>query len=313
MVFLAALCLGAAPAQAEITHTYGAFDVTFYGNAETDGFTTGTQNWTSQQMTDVGASVQPWSSLIANVPGRQVKMHVFWQDLSPGVLGGSASYRTGDGTTQWSLGEYVWREGVNAAIPPYGFDTYIVYDADAAGNGWNFGAGAPSAGEIDFRSVVTHEIGHSLGWSDTYDYTFDDWGWLGASYQGLTEWDKNLVDSAGNRALNGGNGTPDNFNEVDNPVYWDGANAVGVYGDVVPIFAPDPFQPGSSLAHLDYATFGDYLMSPYISLGSMNRTVSDLEWAMMRDMNWAVVPVPGAVLLGMLGFGAAGLKLRKYV
>ena len=116
-----------------------------------------------------------------------------------------------------------------------------------------------------------------------------------------------------NRALNGGNGTPDNFNEVDNPVYWDGANAVGVYGDVVPIFAPDPFQPGSSLAHLDYATFGDYLMSPYISLGSMNRTVSDLEWAMMRDMNWAVVPVPGAVLLGMLGFGAAGLKLRKYV
>lgn len=27
----------------------------------------------------------------------------------------------------------------------------------------------------------------------------------------------------------------------------------------------------------------------------------------------AVVPVPGAVLLGFLGLGAAGLKLRKYV
>ena len=40
---------------------------------------------------------------------------------------------------------------------------FDIHYCDAAGMGWNFGSAAPAANEIDFRSVITHEIGHSLG------------------------------------------------------------------------------------------------------------------------------------------------------
>jgi hypothetical protein len=325
LVFVVAIALsiGAASQATLVIETYGPFDVTFYGDGENDGYNTGALDWTAEQRADVGAAVMAWDSHITNVPGRQIQMHVFWENFGNSILGSSYSPSNGDGTTSWNYGEHVWRDGVNYTGPFTGYDTTISYDIDAAGESWNFGSGAPGTGEIDFRSVVTHEIGHSLGWTDTYDPNpvWDDWGntwgttknqygWAG--YNGLSEWDKNLVDYSGNRPVNGGKGTPGNFNQTDDPVYWDGSYATSYYGSDVPIYAPKPFEPGSSLAHLDQSTFPGYLMSPYISLGDMNRTVSGLEWAMMKDMGWTVVPVPAAVLLSVLGLGVAGVKLRKF-
>ena len=120
---------------------------------------------------------------------------------------------------------------------------------------------------------------------------------------GLTAWDKNLVDSAGNSALSGGTGIPGNFDELSDPVFWDGPAATELYGSNVPIFAPDPWAQGSSLAHVDEGLLGDLLMSPYYSIGEVNRTISELEWAMMEDMGWDVIPIPapGAFALVILG------------
>jgi hypothetical protein len=257
------LAVGATVQASPTTLTRGPFDVTFYNNGDTDGHFVSQQDWTAQQMAAVGTSVPQWSSSIANVPGRQIQMHLFWNDFSGAILGASGSVRWSNGTTQWNAPELVWREGIDPGNP-LGHDTYILYDTDAAGNAWNFGKGAPGALEIDFRSVVAHEIGHSLGWSSTYDHVFDDWGWFGPGYGGLTEWDRNIVDSLGNRPVSGTQGLPGNFNEVDNPVYWDGLNAMDYYGGSVPIFAPDPFMLGSSLAHVDEGTFPNLIMGPFL-------------------------------------------------
>lgn len=315
VITLLVLCVQTVQAT-PVVQTYGVFDVTFHNNGDSDGYVTGGQNWTSEQMADVGAAIGAWTSNIDDVPARQVSMHLFWTEMDgsgTNVLGGSTSYRIGNGTTQWNFGEYVWREGIDPGTTSYGFDTVIQYDITAAGVSWNFGSGSPGSGEIDFRSVITHEIGHSLGWSSTYDYSFDDWGWMYTDtygdYYGLTEWDKNLVDSSGNRPNNGGRGTPGNFNEADNPVYFDGANAVGYYGDNVPIYAPSPYQPGSSLSHLDETLLSDSLMSPSFGTGQMIREVSELEWAIMEDLGWSTVPEPAAFLL--LSFGAMILRRNR--
>ena len=323
---------------ATVTQSYGPFDCVFHNTGDTNGYWTGEQEWTSEQMADVEAGVNVWASQIANVPGRRITMHAFWQELDSygtGVLGGSEGPVYGDGTTAWTYPERVWRDGVNYDGPWDGWDTLLVFDV-TVGNPfplfpifkWNFGeVPAEEIGEIDFRSVVAHEIGHSLGIYDSYDPIDDKWGHAvgttndpngDAGFQGLPRWDQNLVDDNGNRAVNEGYGTPGDFNETG-PVYWDGSNAVAEYGSPVPIYAPSPFAEGSSLAHLDEETFPLALMKPSPRIGGLEsivRAPNELEWAMMRDMGWQIgapVPEPSSIVaLVSMGFiGIIGYVRRQ--
>lgn len=310
LVLLASLTALAAP----VTLTQGVFDVTFYNAGDTNGYTAGQQDWTAEQMADVAASIDAWSGRIANTPGRQVQMHVFWEEMNASgthVLGGSTSYVMSDNITQSNLGEYVWKTGIDPGLTAYGFDTIIRYDITAGGLDWNFGQDAPAADQIDFRSVLTHELGHSLGFTTSYDFSFDDWGWYFSRYGGITDWDRNLVDSNGNKALNGTTGTPGNFNEYDNPVYWDGPAATALFGGPVPIYAPPAWAAGLSLSHLDETLLSEYLMSPVVDPGIVSRTVSPLEWAMMSDMGWTIIPEPATLLL--LGLGGLVLTQKKLI
>ncbi len=302
-LFAAILTMGTICNATPVTQSYGVFDVTFYNNGDSDEYGAGEQDWTSQQMADVAASISSWQSNIGNTTGRQIKMHVFWNEMgNNNILGGSGSAKIYNGTTIWNAGEYAWKTGDSRDFG-LTMDTIIQYDITAAGLSWNFGSAAPSSSQIDFRSVITHEIGHSLGWdSSYYPAPYDDWGWVtGSTYGGLTTWDKNLVDGAGNRAQSGSTGTPGNFNELNNPVYFDGANAMALYGGPVPIYAPNPFQDGSSLSHLDEGLLGNLLMSPMVGAGQTIRTVSDLELAMMKDMGWIVIPEPASAAIFSVG------------
>ena len=85
------------------------------------------------------------------------------------------------------------------------------------------------------------------------------------------------------------------------------------YGDLIPIYAPSTWQTGSSLTHLDEELLGDYLMSSSIAPGQMIRNVSDLEWAMMTDMGWEIVPEPGSLVLFIAGGIILCLKKERGV
>jgi autotransporter-associated beta strand protein len=193
--------------------------------------------------------------------------------------------------------ERVWRDGVNYTGPWTKFDSRIRFDISGAGYGWNFGSGAPSSSQIDFRSTVTHELGHSLGFMPSYDGGDDKWGgcwgtstspFAFAGYNGLSRWDKKLIDDAGNRAAVGSTGTPGNFDEEADPVWFTGANAVAYYGGNVPVFAPYYYDYGSSLSHLDDISLPNALMSPYASAGVMNRSPTRVEAEIMKDLGWSV-------------------------
>ncbi|MHC4561665.1 MAG: PEP-CTERM sorting domain-containing protein [Planctomycetota bacterium] len=281
---------------ATVVEDIGPFRVSFYGSGDggSDSGVVGEQDWTVQQRSDVMSAVGAWTEHIDNAAARQIEMHLFWTEMDvygTNVLGGSSSARMYDGTTIWNVGEYVWKEEA-IFTPSTNYDTYIQYDITAAGlsGGWNFGDGDPAGNTIDFQSVITHEIGHSLGFSSSYDPQRKDFGWLGFAnqYAGLTDWDKHLIDADGTTPPVGG-GRARKFDAKDDPVFWTGAIANDYYGGAVPIYAPDPWAPGSSLSHVDETALPFALMSPFIAAGQSVRSPTALEWKLMADMGWSIV------------------------
>ncbi|MBM4020535.1 MAG: hypothetical protein FJ288_19830, partial [Planctomycetes bacterium] len=251
-------------------------------------------------MDDVTASFAVWADRITNTAGRQVEFHLFWYNFTGSTLASASGPTNGNGTTAWTYAEHVWRDGVDYTGPWSKFDASISFDTNAAGTpgGWNFGTGAPASNQIDFRSVVVHEVGHPLGFMPTYYSGSDLWGlcWgtafdpsASAGYRGLTQWDQNLRDDAGNRPAKQSTGTPGNFNQLDNPVWFTGANAVAYYGGNVPVYAPTTYSGGSSLSHLDETLLPNALMSPFVSQGQVVRQPTRLEWEILKDLGWSVL------------------------
>ncbi|MGD0517021.1 MAG: hypothetical protein ABSA26_05745, partial [Thermoguttaceae bacterium] len=269
-------------AQASTVRTVGAYTITLYNSGEGDSAGNGTQNWTNQQIEDVVASVATWSSRITDTTGRQIEFHLLWNSLGNTILGQTSNQTSGNGTTTWSNTERVWREHED-------YTSSTSYDARMSLNttmSWNTGTGTPGSSQYDLRSVVTHELGHTLGFYSTYDSSTDTF-----SSSGLSEWDKLLVDSSGNKPVAGGTGTPGNFNQVDAPVYFTGSKAEAAYGGEVPVYAPTTYSSGSSLSHLDETLLPDDLMSPSMSAGVTRRSPSTLDWAILKDLGWSVTDV----------------------
>lgn len=303
LVLVALLC-GVVSSQAVVlVVTNGPFRCSYYNAGDDDGTSTGSVDWSTLQMDDVKDCINTWDSKIENTPGRLVELHLFWRDLAPGVLGSSYNPIIGDYSTAWTRTEYVWREGQNYTA---GTDARIVYDADAAGYTWNFGTNAPGATQIDFRSVITHEIGHCLGFVTTYSSASDTF-WSG----GLTEFSKYLIDDAGNRPAAGSSGTPGNFNQLDNPVYFTGPYAVAANGGTnVEVYAPTTWSSGSSLSHVNQAKYDGALMNPFISLGHVARDANAVEYGMLQDIGWQVIPEPATAML-LLGAAVAAVVRNR--
>jgi autotransporter-associated beta strand protein len=97
------------------------------------------------------------------------------------------------------------------------------------------------------------------------------------------------MDKDGNRPLNGGTGTPGNFDECSDPAWFTGATATTFYGGNVPVYAPNPYEDGSSLLHLDESRIPNALMSPSIDPGQMARQPLRVEWEIMKDLGWSVL------------------------
>ncbi|AQQ72402.1 hypothetical protein SMSP2_02786 [Limihaloglobus sulfuriphilus] len=315
---------------------YGPFACHFYNQNDDGGYGyVGAADWTDTQKQDVEAGIMTWASNIANTAPRQLNLHIYWQNLEGAQLGGAGSSVYYNGTYSASMTEYVWRHENNYTIS--GPDALIVYDIDAASDykpedqpdyvspiaGWNFGSEQPADDEIDFRGTVTHELGHLVGFSSSYNLNLNQFGTAGDSeswqQRGLSAWDLNFVDDDGERpqvAVSWDEQTNVDVqaDEGDSTsLYWDGENAVAANdGELVQIFAPTEYLPGSSLSHLNYDAGSVYpgsLMSPYVSTGISPREPNEIEWAMMADMGWTIVPEPATMII--LGIGGLVLNVTR--
>lgn len=181
------------------------------------------------------------------------------------------------------------------------------------GKPWALGDTVPDD-EFDFNSTAVHELLHSFGFLSITDAP--------GTNQETTTWtiyDKFMVTRDGSHPINRNYQWDTDFDPNltggDGGLYFGGAEAVRAYGDLVPLYTPNPFSEGSSTSHLDDFTFtGDdqKVMNAKTDTGFIVRALSPVEIGILRDLGFRVdAPPPAVAAMALIGFLFVGRRWRK--
>lgn len=358
-VAVGAFLFSAASAFAAVeTATYGNFEVTYYGNGDvfnssyyvkndsTKEKYAGTKDWTSEMKSSVERSMNYWNSVVTTTAKEKVKVAFIWENLGTGTLGGATDVWYFDSASGITL------SGAEAALRGNGTSysgyfglsgseksAFVLLSKDA-----NFYFGESESGiksdQYDFQSVLTHEIGHIMGfntlctseagWSNIL--SLGNQGGKFDNFLGVTTFDSLLVTK---------NPSGENVEVMSQTVssvfpnikeYETGDSYApgkeyflktgeGENGDLelstLKIYNPETYSAGSSMGHVEYADGNgkdEPLMSYAIANGKIRRELNADELDLMRAMGWSVaIPEPSAfsLLAGMFTFVFVAIRRRR--
>lgn len=166
----------------------------------------------------------------------------------------------------------------------------IAVEFNSSQPSWHYGATAPDGSKVDFSTVALHELGHGVGFLGSMNKD----GTTGSYGSDVDVYDLSTASAA-----------PQNGPLLDYPspsttlgtaltsgtLTWIGpAGRSAADGTRPVLFAPSMWQPGSSYAHLDEATYPaghpDSLMTPRIGRGEAIRDPGDIALGMLEDMGF---------------------------
>jgi hypothetical protein len=265
---------------------------------------------------DFQAAVDVWSANFqSTVP---ITIDATWNRIaSYGVLGSArpGSYFAGfDGAPDSSL----WYPSALANalagkdLDPKQSEIVIQVNSLAEWNTTN--DGLSHVNQYDLESVFLHEMGHGLGFlsTDTYD-SFYGYG----SIEQPTPFDAYVQVEDGRRLSDIPTPSIELGKALTSPLVWSGTLGIAANGGEKPVlYAPKKYEEGSSVSHLDEATYSksqfDNVMTPNLDAGEIFHAPGPLLLAMMEDMRrkppvGIAVGVPLAVrnLSALVADGAA--------
>jgi hypothetical protein len=159
------------------------------------------------------------------------------------------------------------------------------------------GLGKPTRYEYDLKSVMFHELAHGLGFLSTSSYIFDR---TKGQYVGIMEqptpFDAYLQTQDGNRLADLPSPSFELGQALTNRLVWSGAEAIAANNGEKPlIYAPNNYDAGSSVSHLDENTFANSgtnaVMTPNLEAGEVFNEPGSILLAMMKDLRNK--PAPG--------------------
>jgi autotransporter-associated beta strand protein len=164
-----------------------------------------------------------------------------------------------------------------------------------AANSFYLGTDAsPGASQIDFVTVALHEIGHGLGFFETVRQD----GSYGVNAEGEYDPDEETTGSPSiyDRLITAAPTPLLSLSQsgragalVSNSLFWNGANgAAGNMGASPKLFAPNPYDDGSSVSHVDPAAHRNELMVPGLAPGAAIHAPGPVDRGMLRDMGWTI-------------------------
>jgi hypothetical protein len=241
-----------------------------------------------------------WAAYIDS--SQVIRVEVSWEEMDdPRVLGGARP--------TYSIQNFSNRPESNVFYPvalankfagvdllPDDSDIYCVFNS--TNNDLYFGTdGRPPANKYDFVSVVLHELGHGLGFTSSAginDAALGHWG--SGSGPWPNQFDQFVETESGDRIIDT---TLFSNPSIELAQIFTG-NAL-FYNDVTigyryPLYAPNPWSEGSSISHLDEATFPEgnpnSLMTPGIYAQEAIHDPGPLTLNILKNCGWHEIETP---------------------
>ena len=217
-----------------------------------------------------------------------------WEDLPGNTLGSAGAftnYSLSGGALPLDGGFYpvgLANQLVGNDIDPNSPDIIATFDS---ATDWYLGTdGNPAANQIDFVSVVLHEIGHGLGFAGSATWNEDGTGSFLAGTT-LFAFD-NFVERGDGTAVGtlASDGPALGAALISDDLFWNGAGALAASSGPIKMYAPNPWNGGSSYSHFDEATYGAgdpaSLMTPQIGWGEAIHDPGAMALGLLSDIGW---------------------------
>jgi hypothetical protein len=241
-------------------------------------------------------AIDIWAELlVSNVP---IRVTAYWEDLGENVLGAANTndyYRNFPGAREpntfypIALAEKLAGRDLNSINED---DIYCRFNSKIP---WYYGT-SPNVpiGTFDFTSIVLHELGHGLGFVSSMRVSGQQGFYgFGTKFNAIydkylqTGESKSLIDTLNYR-------NPSNTLRnalVSEDLFFVGPNTQSeIKENKVLIYAPNPWESGSSISHLDDDKYGkggiNSLMTPTASLREKNLNPGPIVMKMFQDMGW---------------------------
>lgn len=243
-------------------------------------------------------AVDIWESeLKSTVP---IRIRADWRPLTTGVLGQAlwGSAHANFGGEQYAntfypvaLAEKIVGREINPSNEP---DIVATFNSNAS---WYFDTdGNTPSGKMDMVTIVLHEIAHGLGYTDTYDVQGTQ-GSVGLPSGGKNVpfiFDVFVQNSSGKNLISDFQSPSANLaTELQGSnLFFASPLSLEALGGIRPqLYAPTTFDNGSSISHLDEATFNtpqdaNRLMTPHIAFAESIHNPGAVLLASLADMGW---------------------------
>jgi hypothetical protein len=280
--------------QATVTGSGSTFDIT-YPDAVGSGFNDAREGEARRRALE--AALAAWSKVIQGTV--TIKVSASMEEIDDGdddedttvlAVAGPVEFWLRDGhavpsSLEWQLKKRRSADGEDADI-----EVLVNSEAD-----WDYAVnGVAARGKASFVYTLIHEIGHGLGFVDSYDIEIGDYAnEVPFVYDTFLNRSSNarhrLTDRTGDQAI-------EDMQSGD--LFFDGPNAVEASRrsirplPMIKLYAPNPYEQGSSISHVDQETYSDFrtgLMTP-IDFGSGTDKIDTLTLAIMKDLGYTLVP-----------------------
>jgi len=154
--------------------------------------------------------------------------------------------------------------------------------------------------KYDLVSMILHEMGHGLGFLSNADY---DQLYGYGSIQQPTPFDAYAQLPDGRRLMDLDSPSIELGQALTEPLVWSGANAIRANNGIKPpLYTPSTYEGGSSVSHLDEATFAnsarDAVMTPNLKFGEVFHLPGPLLIAIFEDL---LAKPPAGIPFGIPG------------